>query len=97
MAYFVWIAGSILLGVWAANWQRSGLGFAALGVLISPVLGALALLAFGKGRAINSATGLPADIGSTTPQATCPHCAELVQAQAKYCKHCHQTIDRTAA
>jgi hypothetical protein len=43
-----WILGAIAIGVWASNWGRSGIGFGLLGLFVSPIIGILALLIFGK-------------------------------------------------
>lgn len=42
-----WIAFVVLIGIWASKWNRNGFGWAVLSFFISPLLGALFLLAAG--------------------------------------------------
>jgi len=78
---FAWIVFAIIVGVGAAARGRSGLGWAVLGLVISPVL-ALVLLLLLPNR--KTAPGTP------TPEThvRCPDCRELVLKDARRCRFC---------
>jgi phosphotransferase system glucose/maltose/N-acetylglucosamine-specific IIC component len=80
-----WIGFAIIVGVGAAARGRSALGWAILGLVISPLL-ALVLLLLLPNR--KTAPGTP------TPEThvRCPDCRELVLKDARRCKHCGITL-----
>jgi hypothetical protein len=89
MVFLIWTVLAVLVGIWASKWHQPGFAFALLAMGISPLLASLILLGMGKGRPKDPSTGLPVQAPATRK---CPHCAELVLAEAKLCKHCHQPI-----
>lgn len=89
MEIFLWITCAILVGMWADRWDRSGWAFGLISFIATPIVGAFALLAYGKGEAKDPATGLPMAWKFTK----CPHCAEKILREAKVCKHCHRQIE----
>lgn len=77
----VWLILAVIVGIAASRRGRSGLGWFALSVVISPLLAGLLMLALGRG---SSASAGP------TPEThvRCPDCRELVFKDARRCKHC---------
>lgn len=69
----LWIVFSILVGVYASSKRRSGIGWFALSMVISP------LIAF----VIVAVAGLPQG-----ELKKCPNCVEEVKAEAKVCRFC---------
>lgn len=61
---FFAIIFSILIGVWASNWGRSGLLWFFLALIISPLISGIILLIIGKSDA-----GKAAEIESTAQKA----------------------------
>lgn len=84
-----WLGFALVVGVAASNRGRSGVGWFLLSLVISPVLGGLLLLAFGR-----PVTNQPARIDEAGQPITdqthvrCPDCRELVRKDARKCKHC---------
>lgn len=85
---FVWFFGAIIVGVFAANRGRSGLGWFVLALLISPLLGLL-LVAVSKNLSGSGTTVTP---GAATHR-KCPACAEWILPEANVCKHCGKDVE----
>jgi hypothetical protein len=88
MWMFFWVMFAVVVGVFAANKGRSGVGWFLLSLLISPLLGFLfvAVLSNLKEGAASHAVSA-AQPGAAT-HVRCPACAEWVLPQAAVCKHC---------
>ena len=84
----VWLVLAILVGVYASNKGRSGIGFFFLAVLLSPLIGIIiAVLVSPNQEAIES------DAIEKGSMRKCPNCAELIKKEAKICKHCHSDLE----
>lgn len=80
-----WVGFSILAG-WIANSKgRSGFGYFVLSMVLSPLIGLLAVFGVPARAAPPSLTVPPPNDGI---RVTCPACAEWVLPAAKRCKHC---------
>lgn len=64
---------------------RSGGAFFALSFLLSFVVGILVVMAL-------PALGSPADRASSSFRVACPHCREMILADALVCKHCGRDV-----
>ncbi len=81
---FLWLLLAIAIGIWAKNRGRDGAAWFLLSILVSPLIAGI-FLAVSKNLATEHAT---------FTGASCPECAEPVQAAAKVCKHCgHRLAD----
>lgn len=81
--FIFWVLFSVAVGVYASNRGRSGLGWFALSLLISPLLG-LIFCAVSTDKSRAPGAGQP---GAAT-HVKCPACAEWVLPEARVCKHC---------
>ena len=85
----VWLVLAILVGVFANNKGRSGVGFFLLAVLLSPLIGlVIALLVSPNEKALESEAIANGGLKK------CPHCAELVKEEANLCKHCQSPLEK---
>jgi hypothetical protein len=78
-----WLFFAVIVGVIAANRGRSGFGWFLLSLVISPLLGAVLVLALGAPRVDPSRDG---------DHKKCPSCAEWVKREAIKCKHCGEAL-----
>jgi len=82
-----WIILSILCGILANSYGRSGFGYFMLSLLLSPLIGFIAVLIAGE----NKENTDNAKIASGESK-KCPDCAELIKIEAKVCKHCGKKL-----
>lgn len=91
LSYLIMIAGwiilSILCGVLANSNGRSGFGYFLLSLLLSPLIGFIAVLIAGENKEETD----NAKIASGESK-KCPDCAELIKIEAKVCKHCGKKL-----
>ena len=81
------IACGTTAGIVASNKGRSVAGWCFLGVLLGPV-GVLMALVVARNEAEIESRAV-----ASGESRKCPHCAELVKAQATTCKHCGKDIE----
>jgi phosphotransferase system glucose/maltose/N-acetylglucosamine-specific IIC component len=88
MGIFVfWLIFAILVGVYASNKGRSGIGFFLLAVITSPLIGFIIALVVSPNTKVAEEKAL-----SSGEMKKCPHCAELVKVEATICKHCQSEL-----
>lgn len=79
-----WFVLAVVMGIVAAAAGRSGFGFFLLSLILSPLLGFLALIVM-----LLAGMGKPASsVRDDRARIACPQCAELVLPQAQRCPHC---------
>lgn len=82
-----WLFFSFCVGAFAQHRGRSGGGYGLLALLISPLIAFIVVLALGPNR-----EGIESDAISSGAMRKCPHCAELVKAEANLCRYCHSEL-----
>lgn len=87
MVVIAWIIFSIIVGVAASNKGRSGWGFFFLSLILSPLIGGLAILAAARNESRLEAKKL-----QSGDSRKCPFCAELIKKEATKCRHCGADI-----
>lgn len=88
-----WFAASVVIGIIAGSRGRSGFGWFALSLFVSPILTLILVVALpsikpnvdSSGQAITESTHV-----------RCPDCRELVRADARKCKHCGTALTPVA-
>ncbi|AGH48770.1 hypothetical protein G432_05215 [Sphingomonas sp. MM-1] len=81
---FLWLAMGVIAAIIAGNKNRNALGYGCLGFLLGPI-GILIAAVVPRYQSY-----LETDEGRLASKQAkrCPDCAEIVQYQAKVCKHC---------
>lgn len=82
--FIIWIVLSALVAHVAAKKGRSEVGYFFLSLLLSPIIGLIAILVAGDNEEGFIKNG---DLKK------CPACAELVKLEAIKCKHCGHNIN----
>jgi hypothetical protein len=70
---------AVLVGVYAANKGRSGVGFFFLSLLLSPLIGFVIAVVSSPNREV---------VANKSGMKKCPRCAEFVQGEAIVCRYC---------
>ncbi len=83
----IWLVLAIMVGVFASNKGRSGIGFFLLAVILSPLIGIIIAVLVSPNQQVMDSKAL--DSGSMKK---CPSCAELVKKEASMCKHCQSAF-----
>jgi len=84
--FLFWVSLSFLIGLWAERYGRSFWGFLALSLILSPLIGAIAVLTYGKDEQMIEKNRLREGYLKK-----CPDCAELIKKEAKICKFCRKS------
>jgi len=87
--FFAWIVFSVLAGIIGHAKGRSGFGFFLVSLLLSPLVGLIAVIAMPALGAPRPVSGLDRN----DDRVKCPHCAELILREAKVCKHCGRDVE----
>ena len=83
-----WIILSILCGFLASSNGRSGVGYFFLSLLLSPLIGFIAVLIAGEDKEELENTKI-----ASRESKKCPDCAESIKFEAKVCRYCGKEQD----
>lgn len=82
---FFWVFGALAIGASAECRNRSGVAWALLAVVISPVWAAV-FLAFAPAKPTKEELAIQKSL------VECPHCAEQIQSRARACRWCGRDV-----
>lgn len=88
MWFFLWVMFAVVVGVFAANKGRSGVGWFLLSLVISPLLGFLFVAVMANLKVQAATAAVQAQIPGPSTHVKCSACAEWVLPEASVCKHC---------
>jgi uncharacterized paraquat-inducible protein A len=83
-----WLFFSVLVGIFASNRGRSGIGWFLLAALFSPLLMFLLVLVLQNNAQTPVSVTMNGEVATPETHVRCPECRELVRADARKCKHC---------
>lgn len=92
MWMFFWVMFAVVVGVFAGNKGRSGVGWFLLSLVISPLLGFLFVAVLSNLKAEQERDAAKAAQPGPSTHVRCPACAEWVLPQATVCKHCGSAL-----
>lgn len=93
MFILFWLLFSVIVGIVAAKRGRSGVGWALLAVLLTPLLMCILVLALPKQGIALAARDDAGQLITSATHVRCPDCRELVRADARKCKHCGSVLE----
>ncbi|MFC1234438.1 hypothetical protein [Vibrio sp. F74] len=79
----MWLVFAVLVGVYASNKGRSGVGLFFVSLILSPIIGLIIALIMSPNQDKVEQSSI-----ASGDMKKCPLCAELVRSEASVCKHC---------
>ena len=86
-----WLLGAVVVGIAARGRGRSGIGWALLAFVLSPLLAGFLVLALPSRSA--AARALEAEAPAEKTHARCPACREMVRRDAVKCRYCGAVLE----
>jgi uncharacterized membrane protein YiaA len=87
MLVIVWVLLAVLVGAWARQCGRSGVGAFFVALVLSPLVGAIVVALTKPNREAVEAREV-----ASGESKRCPKCAELIRVDAVKCRYCGSEI-----